>query len=303
LLGSILKKLRLETFNCYYSLVVKIERFINLKWLFSTNKMTIINRLKQAFGSTLTGLALLAGCEEIPEEINNIPDWTLSYEEIHECDPEETDEYFNFLMKISEKFQDRIIDQIDENIDEEYQLISPENVLDLMRSGEVDIMCGTPKEKECPEGTECYDGYYIASGAWSKDLEVVIITEPSLLSRRDEYYEPNKHFLDSNLDPDYKLAEEIMEENDSLHQGYKDVKESFEDLYISSTSPLGTLIHEFTHAAFYLNGLDSSHGNTLELDYSEDPAYGYGYGVWGVWNYFNEEVEPTLEDIKEGLED
>ncbi|MFH1456143.1 MAG: hypothetical protein ABIF40_04290 [archaeon] len=250
-------------------------------------------KLKNLTAHFLAGFFLLSplACEEL-DESEDVEETTgdTVWEDIHECDSDMW-QYIDTSVCLVGKHYNSIIERIDEDFPEEYQIIQPEVVLDAVMSGKYPITCGTPTEEN------------IFAATWSNSREAVTLNEPYYQEKYETYYAPNTSFLDGDCDIDWELAEEHMLNHEDLFTGFQEVYNSFKNIYINAVGyGLGsTIVHEDTHAVWFDASLNNHHQNPIEFE--TDPYYQYGFGVYELSTIFYGEVGKEIVDLREKLEE
>lgn len=244
--------------------------------------------IKQIIAAGITGLALLVGAAGCYES---------SWEEIYDCDAE-FQAYIDDTISVVDKYSSDIITEIEALTSEEERKVSPNYVLDLMISGDVDIKCGIPAEIDEPKPV----------GSWTTEngKKYVVIDETWHIENFSlfEKYQNTLYLLDDNFDLDKSIVEEeMLNDPQGIEHGYDIALGQVWDLYLSFGSLGNLLVHEFTHGAWDLNGFDSTHEEGVS-PFNPDAFWHYGNGTSIAINNVRENyIDPQIDQIYEKLLD
>jgi len=225
---------------------------------------------------------LCGSCAEPePADDTDEPVPEVWWDDIHECDAQTMGVYIEDSRRIVAQYEDLIVTLIDTLDGDEPQLVPPAEVIDLMVSGEVEVLCGTPAEG------------FTKKGMWSGAEQFVVLNEERFGELYDEHYEPNIGFVGSQFEPDVvAIWTYLMLNQSDQADAWNDVFDGIYNLYYAAfgNGLSQTMLHEHTHAAWDYAGFNPAH----PADGYYDPFYTYGDGAHALTDAFWAEIYPEL---------
>ncbi|MDP3989687.1 MAG: hypothetical protein Q8Q01_00605 [archaeon] len=203
----------------------------------------------------ISGLTL-SGCGYVEENPDYHENKKTYWDEKFTCH-QEIQEYIDSSIKVISNHRIEIQKTIEDTVDPQIQQVPASEVLDLIVSNQVPIICG---RREKTGGV----------ASWGYDGQFIVLNEPYFYPFAIDFLR-NKYLLDENSEFDLKKAEEIMTKF-GLEDGYHMIGQATTRAGDRLRRSIRILVHEFTHAAWHYNNLDPRHE---KYNRQQDPFYAY----------------------------